>query len=286
MEEKKGMPGWIKGCLTGCAVMLLLVVILLTFVCQQFKGMFQGVAEAENSFEQLTRELGEYDAYRPDPDVSVTASQLERFLRIRESMADDRARMEDVFDSFDLTVDEELSGPRKVWSVLSELGGLMNPAGQYLAARNEQLLAEQMSMGEYSWIYGLAYHSWLGYEVTAGPKLSVDGEARDLFADSDSPFSPRQQQRRYRRVIGALLQNQIDGASEGDPERLALLQQEFGRFENDIRSMIWKDGLPEAEAAVLEPYRERLEATWHAPTNLMEMPFPEEGSGAQFRIRP
>ena len=285
MEEKKGMPGWIKGCLTGCAVMLLLVVILLTFVCQQFKGMFQGVADAENSFEQLTHELGDYDAYQPDPYVSITADQLERFLRIRESMEDDRFRMEDVFAGFDLTVDEELSGPRKVWTVLSELGGLMNPAGQYLAARNEQLLQEQMSMGEYAWVYGLTYHSWLGHNITAGPKLNVDGEARDLFADSDSPFSPRQQQRRYRRVIGALFQNQIDSVPEDDPERLELLQQEFGRFENDLRSVIWKDGLPETDAAVLEPYRERLEATWHAPTNLMEMPFPEGGSGARFSIQ-
>ena len=140
-------------------------------------------------------------------------------------------------------------------------------------------------MGEYAWVYGLTYHSWLGHNITAGPKLNVDGEARDLFADSDSPFSPRQQQRRYRRVIGALFQNQIDGVPQDDPERLELMQQEFGRFENDLRSVIWKDGLPEADAAVLEPYRARLEATWHAPTNLMEMPFPENGSGARFNIQ-
>ena len=59
MEEKKGMPGWVKGCLTGCAVLLLLVVILMTFVCQQLKSMFEGVVQAEQSYEQLVRELGD-----------------------------------------------------------------------------------------------------------------------------------------------------------------------------------------------------------------------------------
>lgn len=58
------------------------------------------MADAENSFEQLTHELGDYDAYQPDPYVSITADQLERFLRIRESMEDDRFRMEDVFCRF------------------------------------------------------------------------------------------------------------------------------------------------------------------------------------------
>lgn len=284
MEEKKGMPGWIKGCLTGCGVLLLLVVILLTFVCKQVKEMFGGLAEAEHSFEQLTREHGDFETYIPDAGVSVTAEQLERFLRIRESTAEDRTRLEDVFDSFDLTVDEELSGPRKVWTVLTSIGGLMNPAGEYLAVRNEKLLQENMSMGEYSWIYGLAYYSWLGHDVDAGPKLSIDGEARDIFEDSDSPFSPRQQYRRYRRVIGALFENQIHAVPASDTERSDLLRRELGRFENDFRSVLWKDGLPEAAVTVLEPYRDRLEATWHQPTNLLEMPFPEDRSGVRMTV--
>ena len=284
MEEKKGMPGWIKGCLTGCAVLLLLAVILMTFVCQQVKSMFEGVVEAEQSFKQLSEELGDYDAYNPDAMVSVSADRMERFLRIRENLADERLRMEDVFESFDLTVDEELSGPRKVWSVLSALGGLVNPAGEYLAVRNAKLVEEQMSMGEYAWIYALSYYSWLGHEITAGPTLSIDGKERDLFEDGDSPLSPRQQHRRYRRVMIALFKNQISAVPESDPERLEQLRQELARFENAPRSVIWEGGLPAADAAVLEPVRDRLEATWHSPTNVMEMPFPEEGRGVRFRV--
>ncbi len=285
MEEKKGMPGWIKGCLTGCAVLLLLAVILMTFVCQQFKSMFEGVTQAEESFAQLTREYGDYHTYSPDGTVSVTAAQVERFLRIREGMVDERVRMEEELVNFDLDIDDEEIGPRKVWEVLTAVGGLMNLAGEYLAVRNEKLLLEEMSLGEYLWIYSLTYYSWLGHEVVAGPELTVDGKTRELFRDSESPLSPREQQRRYRRVAVTLFQNQIGAVPETDPERLELFKREFGRFENDLRGVIWVGGLPDTDAAVLEPYRDRLEATWHPPTNLMELPFPEDASGVRYQIK-
>jgi len=284
MEEKKGMPGWVKGCLTGCALLLLLAVILMTFVCQQVKSMFEGVTQAEQSFEQLAREYGDYDTFSPGATVSVTADQMERFLRIRESMEDDRVRMEEELGNFHLDIDDEDIGPRKVWAVLTAVGGLMNLAGEYLAVRNEKLLLEQMSLGEYLWIYSLTYYSWLGHEVVAGPELTVGGENWELFQDSESPLSPRQQQRRYRRVISALFQNQINAVPDTDPEGLARLKQEFGRFENDLRSVIWESGLPDADAAVLEPYRDRLEATWHPPTNMMELPFPDQDGGVRMRV--
>ena len=38
--------------------------------------------------------------------------------------------------------------------------------GDYVAARNEALLAQGMGLGEYTWIYALTYHVWLGHAPT------------------------------------------------------------------------------------------------------------------------
>ena len=285
MDEKKGMPGWIKGCLTGCAVLLVLVVILMTVVCQQVKGMFRGVTQAETSREQLVKELGDYDEYNPGAQVSVAVDQLERFLRVRESMVDDRARLDQVFRDFNLDEAlEEESKWRKAFGVISAVSGLLNPAGEYIAARNAKLLEEEMSIGEYAWIYGITYYSWLENDLTAGPELTFKGETRELFQDGDSPLSPREQHRRYRRTMDALFRNQIGGLPEGASTRREELEREYGRFENTPRTVLWEGGLPDADAMVLEPYRNRLEATWHRSTNLMEMPFEEDRGG--IRIGP
>ena len=283
MEEKKGMPGWLKGCLTGCAVLLVLVVILMTVVCQQLKGMVQGMIQAEASYDQLLQELGDFDEYNPGAQVSVTADQMERFLKVRESMVDDRAGLDQVLRDFNLDEAlEEESKWRKAFGVLSAVTGLLNPAGEYIAARNGKLLEEEMSIGEYAWIYGITYYSWLGNDLTSGPELTFQGETGELFQDGESPLSPREQHRRYRRVMDSLFRNQIGGLPEGESARREELEREYGRFENAPRTVLWEGGLPDADAMVLEPYRDRLEATWHPPTNLMEMPFREDRGG--FRI--
>ncbi len=286
MEEKKGMPGWIKGCLTGCGVFLILVLILITFVCQQCKQMFDGVIQAEQSNEQLLHELGDYDEYVPGARISVTADQMERFLMIRESMTEERAALEELFRDFDLDKALETeSTPRKILNLLTAVGGLLNPAGEYIALRNGKLLEEGMSIGEYSWIYALTYYSWLGHDLIAGPEMIIKGESQELFKDGDSPLSPREQRRRYRRAIDAMFRNQIGGLPEGESARREELEKELGRFENSPRAILWESGLPDAEAMALEPYRSRLEATWHPATNLMEMPFQDDHGGVRFGVQ-
>ena len=36
--------------------------------------------------------------------------------------------------------------------------------GDYITRRNKVLLANEMGLGEYTWIYVTTYHSWLGHE--------------------------------------------------------------------------------------------------------------------------
>jgi hypothetical protein len=81
-----------------------------------------------------------------------------------------------------------------------------------------------------------------------------------------------------------LFRNHIAAVSGADPGRLELLERELGRFENAPRSVLWDGGLPEADAAELEPYRDRLEVTWHPSTNPMEMPFPDQGGGVRWQV--
>jgi len=286
MEKKKGMPGWIKGCLTGCGVLVVLAILLLTFVCNRLGRMIEGVRDAESSFEQLVEELGDFKDYAPVGDISLKPDRVELFLWIREEMAGDRAALSRVFHDFPIQelkeMENEEPAPVMVWTVVKQFAGLLNPVGEYIANRNEALIRERMSLGEYSWIYSLAFYSWLGHEMDAAPGLG--GEAMTDWGDDDSPLSPDAQRRRYRRVMLRLLSNRVESLPDEAVDLRAGLETELRRVENAPSAIVWESGLPAGEAMVLEPFRERLEATWHPDTNVLELPF-EERRGGKFQYR-
>jgi hypothetical protein len=134
-----------------------------------------------------------------------------------------------------------------------------------------------MGFGEYVWIYWLTYDAWLGNPADASTlhelmveRSTSDGSVQFHFGGG---MEPEHITWRLRTDIAAMLQNlDEDLAADGDRNPLReAVAAELQALEADPSRVPWEDGLPEEFAIGLEPYRERLEATYSPATNPFEL---------------
>ena len=116
-----------------------------------------------------------------------------------------------------------------------------------LEARNQALLEEEMGLGEYLYIYVLAY-------------------ADQLRQVHSSPFADIEQAHvgdRARRKLAQILRNQLDALESSEirsayPELAGDLRDQIESLSAGRQEFPWANGLPPAVAASLEPYAELL----------------------------
>ncbi len=136
---------------------------------------------------------------------------------------------------------------------------------------NTAMLEARMGMGEYSYVYVLAYNVWLGHPMAEGPGSGLSRRAgedspRVIMGTEDQTIS------RIRGNILDMLRHQRESLSPESPEawRVAL-GAEIAALEEDDSRVPWQDGVPEATAGSLEPYRDRFEGTYSPMTNAFEL---------------
>jgi hypothetical protein len=270
-----------RGCGIGCGILLLIVVVIGGFAYRYVSRTFEGIRKASESHEELVSSLGEIHAYVPDASGSIESARIELFLELRESLS--RAREDLEWKLADFPPDSVVEGEDSFWKafgVLKSLGDLLTPIGDFIDARNLALIEKEMGLGEYVYIYSLAYYSLLGHSPEDGPvftKRSAGAREERLFSDGDSSFSPRKLRRSYRRFMLTMLRNQIesipeDGAGLAQSEWRKSLASEKRLFESNPRRLVWEDGLPPALEASLAPFRDRLEPAYSPSTNCFELP--------------
>ena len=108
----------------------------------------------------------------------------------------------------------------------------------YIQLRNKALLDAEMGLGEYFYIYTLAYHSWLGNSPGDGPEIEENGRKERLLDGEDGTFSQEKTLRRYNRYMLAILRNQRDiAAREGKNDSLVpAIQAEITAMEKNSGS--------------------------------------------------
>jgi hypothetical protein len=271
---------WLTGCGVGCGVLLLAGIGACVVGALFMKHTFRGIEKAAESQEALVGKLGDVDDYAPPADGVPEVDRLEAFVRIREITADARREVETTVDRLptpELFEEEAVIGKIRVG--LGALGDLIDAIGTYVEARNLALIDRGMGPGEYVYLYTLTYHSWLGHSPGEAPEVreGPDGVRVGVFDDRDALFSEEAVRRRYRRYALGMVRAQVGStapeaeAGAGEAWR-ARLQREIQRLEVDPGHVLWQDGLPEDIEATLEPFRPRLEATWSAATNRVELP--------------
>jgi hypothetical protein len=265
------------GCGIGCAVALLAGAGACVLGALYLRHTFRGIEKASESHDALVGALGEVDAFVPPADGAPSPDRLELFLEVREATAPERHEAERLLAriaSLDL---QEGSTAGRIRVGLGVLGDLIDGIGVYLQARDRTLLERRMGVGEYVYLYTLAYHSWLGHEPAEGARAEADGARIDAF-DDDHLFGDVAVRRRYRRYVLGMIERQRDAAANApglDQAWRAALEEESRRMEVDPGRVLWRDNLPPTIADTLSPFRPRLEATWSAHTNRLELPLAE-----------
>jgi hypothetical protein len=240
-EDISAKKSWRKGC--GYVVASLLF----------FAGVsgflaLRPVREAKRVEQSLTDRFGEVPAWSPAPDGAVPSDRIEAFIRVRERLRatcarfeDNRRKLEDIGrmeEQGELSSDGVLDGFKTALKFGPTFLHLMR-------SRNEALLEEGMGLGEYSYIYVVAYGDRLS-------SLANEPEQKKLFKP------------RTRRELTQILSNQLEalaarGNEEANRDLRAAVQEEIVALESGARAFPWQSGLPQAIEASFEPYDERLD---------------------------
>jgi len=251
---------WFVGCGVGCAVAALLSILLTVGGGILMTRPFNRAASTQR---ELTDIGGDREDYVPSPS-GLTKDQLKRFYAVRLELAPFCVEFVEIAAKFRAMDEFEDSEDPPVGEMLKSVGGVMGAAmgmagniGKYTETRNRVLLAQDMSMGEYVWIYVLVYNSWLGM----APNLDFD----DMEGGSYS--------RGERRIIRKLIENHIESLTEsGRSEAAEIWQAEADRIMETTAGVPFEDGeFPPELAEMLEHRRGKFEKLYCSETSSFEL---------------
>jgi len=275
---------WVVGCGIGCVAVLIIIAALAAAGFILVRDVVQEVQKTEQGMEAVTEQFGRVVEFRPDPDGAIRPERVAVFLAVRQDLAETRAELERTMALLDSSENAEPSGGRG--GALGKLRagfGILPMVMGFYNARSEALLEQGMGLGEYYYIYALAYYSWLGKSPADGPSFRLVGDSDEVRRWEDAvpdDFDVRED--RAERILRALnrqtlpmLRNQLaDLDAAGGTETEAWrekLRSEIAAMESDTLRLPWADGLPEATAESLRPFRDRLEESYSTPCNALEL---------------
>lgn len=282
-ESSSSTKKWLIGCGIGCGAVILIVGVLIVGGVFFVKDLVKGFEESEAILETLTERYGAISEFTPEPDGSIPRARMERFLSVRESMRPVVEKLEQdiAFLSDEIEGREESETRRD--NVLGKLRagfGLVPKLAEFLTVRNQALLDGEMGLGEYFYVYTIAYHSWLENEILDGAPFNLmGGEGGFRYEDWEDEEAREVQRdlmrRRLHRMMADLLQNQLDAAKAAGQavtdEWRAALEAEIEALGEDRYRMVWQDGLPAVIRESLEPFRTRLEQSYSPLLNRLEI---------------
>jgi hypothetical protein len=276
---------WLVGCGIGCGAILLIAIVLGITGFMFFKNIANEFKDTEEMMKVLTERYGKISDYCPNPDGSISADRIEAFLTVREAFSESREELEASMQALqDRTTGTavEVRKPRNIFQMVKLGFGLVPQIAEFMKGRNRALLDAEMGMGEYYYIYVIAYFSWLGKQPEDGPDFQINESGdNDIRLGELDREQVRQERRdillgRLHRLLLSMLHNQLaklasSEVSEAEREWKTALEEEIQALEEDRFRLPWEDGLPPQTQASLEPFRSRLEQSYNAMINPMEL---------------
>lgn len=254
---------WLLGCGLGCGIPLLLMIVV------SLVGgirMMKPLNEAVDAQKELIASFGTRDEWVPPVD-GLTPDRLERFLAVRDSLNPLCAEFTEIAVKFrkmeELDSDGEKPGKLEMLKAVGGVTGAVfsfpGNIGRFTAVRNQELMAAGMGLGEYIWIYVLAYNSDLGHP----PNVDFDEkEAEGRYAAQE------------REVIRGLMARHADAlTAAGRSEEAGLWRAETGRLERSESNGVPfpNESLPGEITDQLTPFRARLDSLYCANTSAFEL---------------
>jgi hypothetical protein len=268
---------WAVGCGIGCGLALLVVILAVAGGYFGIKNIARAVDESTEAMNAVQKRFGSAWDYCPDPAGTVSDDRVEAFLAVRDATAARREGMEG--DLAALSEAESEASPASMARAMKAGFGLVPAMMGYFTDRNRAYLDFNLGPGEYLFLYAVTYYSWLGKSPADGPPFVIVGDDQGHRRLSEEEI--REQRlaeagERVNRPLLRMLRNQLAALGE-DREPASVsewrrrLEDEIRALESDPRRVPWQDGLPEALSSSLEPYRERLEASYSELCNPIEL---------------
>lgn len=266
------------GCGIGCGVIIVALLVFGGGAALLLKDVATGFKQAEKSEEILVDRYGAVDDYEIPAFGIVSADRMEAFLTVREATHEARIGITAALR----TLDAEEGKHTGIDGIIDKVKagvGVGTEIGRLLAARNRTLVDVAMGLGEYSYIYCLAYYALLDHAPTDGPEGSENihigrGGRVIHISDDDDEIRPGGYEQ-LRRDLRWMLKRQIDAIGDDAPEAeltwRAELETELARMSEDRSYVPWQDDMPEPMARALQPYVERLDATYEPLVNPFEL---------------
>jgi len=268
---------WLIGCGIGCGLVLILLGVVAVGGAFLVRDVVQRVEEIESAGDALETRFGSTADYHPAADGQIDPLRIEAFLDARALMAPVRAELEEDLARLAAAEEKGMAGSgESLLGLLSSGAGLLPGIFDFATARSQAMLDAGIGPGEYLYLYTLSYYVFLGRSAGDGPTFPLVSGADDHRGHGD-PFLVREERlvairRRLNQRLLPILRNQLADAraagAAGDwRERLA---REVEAMENSPRRLPWQDGLPPFMAEALEPFRDRLAASYSELCNPLE----------------
>jgi hypothetical protein len=283
---------WAIGCGIGCGFMLLLLGGVGTCGYIGVRRIVDKAEGIEESFDALDAELGHPRDYSPDPTGEIPAERMEVFLAVRQEMAPANGEAEQLMAQLDDGAG--MPGPAMVLGKIRAGMQFIPAMLAFVDERNRVLLKHEMGLGEYQYIYTLAFFGQLDKNPADGPGFRVsdqgdedhqtgpvrwgvtsgDGDSDDVRGDRD-----REVRRYLNKSMGLIASNQLNAVdrllADRDDEALRQWREELAAevsaMDREPRRILWEEGLPEQLRDSLEPYRDRLEESYAELMNVVEL---------------
>ncbi|NOR14444.1 MAG: hypothetical protein GQ544_01935 [Candidatus Aminicenantes bacterium] len=282
-ESSSSTKKWLIGCGIGCGVVIVIVALLVTGGVLYVRSLVKGFEDSEAMLKSLTEQHGRVNEFCPDPEGGIGPDRLEAFLQAREATLSFREKIENTIDTLSEgklkgEVDEKSAG-----SVLNKLRlgfGMIPQIAEFYKVRTQALLDANMGLGEYYYIYSIAYYSWMGKPISEGPSLQFREGEEFRFEDWDNEEAQQLQEdmlrRRLNRMLLSMLRNQYekltsDEYTQASEEWKEQLAAEIEALESDSHQLAWEKGVPDIIASSLEPFRARLESSYSSFLTAIEL---------------
>ncbi len=259
MEEKSW--GCLKQTAIGCGVLLVIAIALPLVLGVMMMGPFKRAVDDRHAIEER---FGPQEAYVPPASGVPPADRIEVFLEIRRALAEpcaDLTRAEKKLQKMETFDDQDevdrMEVMKEVFSLTKSMMGVGPVMGNFYEIRNQSLLEAGMGLGEFTYIFAVAYNDRL-LDKPQGDQL----------------FGPNPTNSRVRKALLSMLESQLAVLrSEGGAEiEIEALEAEIAAMQADDKRIPWQDGIPTAITEALAPYRAELDELYcpaMAPLELM-----------------
>ncbi len=212
--------------------------------------MIRPLNRAVQAQRELTAQFGVAQAYTPP--ARLDPQRIKVFLAVRKQVMGSCEKFQDITGKFQAMNELDNGGnPPPVGDILKNVKGVMGAAfgmagsmGEVARIRNTVLQEQGMGLGEYTWIYILAYNSYLGM----APNTGIDGNKGHGYRGHMLD------------LITSLMENHAGALDEaGSPDSAALWRDEAARLERATEGAPFPAGeLPDGLSQIFAPFGEQL----------------------------